>query len=273
MESATPRSALAAVHEQPYGSPIDEQRQNHGSRHQQRQPTRVRQLLVVGDRLVYDPVLGRGGRARGGRAGARGRGLTRGGARSGRGSRGGRSGSVPGCRTRGGCRGGARRGRAAGRGRGGTACGGACPEAVTVAEVGRYCGLVDRDRLRAIVAEGDLPLIPARRGGVARGVARGGTRSGTCGRASRGTCGGAGRRAISSGGRARRRTCGLVIIQRRQAQEDIVLTHVADLLRDLGGRVLDLFLAHVVLLDGLLPVVVTVVQILVDEDNLYLAAV
>src|SRR5215207_5874229 len=235
MESATPRSALAAAHEQPYGRPVDEQRQNHGCRHQQRESTRVRQLLVVGDGVVYDPVLGRGGRARGGRAGARGRGLTRGSARGGARSGGRRacggargSGTVPGCRTRGG----ACRGRAAGRGRGGTACGGACPEAVTVVEVGRYCGLVDRDRLLALVAEGYLPLIPARSGSRTRSLARDSAG------------GSARRRAICARGRTRVPAT----IQLRQAKGDLILGYVADLLGDLGDRILDLFIADAVLI-------------------------
>src|SRR5215217_7746885 len=228
MESATPRSALAAADEQPYGRPVDEQRQNHGCRHQQRESTRVRQLLVVGDGVVYDPVLGRGGRARGGRAGARGRGLTRGSARGG--ARGG--GTVPGCRTRGG----ACRGRAAGRGRGGTACGGACPEAVTVVEVGRYCGLVDRDRLLALVAEGYLPLIPARSGSRTRSLARDSAG------------GSARRRATCAGGRTRGPTRVPATIQLRQAKGDLILGYVADLLGDLGDRILDLFIADAVLI-------------------------
>src|SRR5829696_6258611 len=213
MESATPRSALAAAHEQPYGRPVDEQRQNHGCRHQQRESTRVRQLLVVGDGVVYDPVLGRGGRVRGGWAGARGRGLTRGSAR-----------------------GGACRGRAAGRGRGGTACGGACPEAVTVVEVGRYCGLVDRDRLLALVAEGYLPLIPARSGSRTRSLARDSAG------------GSARRRATCAGGRTRGPTRVPATIQLRQAKGDLILGYVADLLGDLGDRILDLFIADAVLI-------------------------
>src|SRR5215208_4149660 len=228
MESATPRSALAAAYEQPYSRPVDEQRQHRSRRKQQREPTRVRQLLAIRDRVIYDAVLGRGGGACGGRALARGRGHTSGRACSG--------GTVPGCRTRRGSRGSVCSGWAAGSSRGGTACGSACPGGVTVAEVGRFCGLVDRYRLPAIMAEGYLPLIPARSGTRTRGLARGS----------------AGGRAICAGGPARGRARGLAIIQLRQAKEDLVLGYVADLIGDLGGRILDFILADAVLLGDLL---------------------
>src|SRR5829696_218074 len=166
------RGSLAPPHEQPYGRPVDEQRQHRSCRKQQREPTGVGQLLVVGDRLVYDAVLGRGGSARSGRAGARGRGLTRGGA---------------------------------GRG--------------------------------------------------ARGL--------TCSAARGGPCCSAGRRATSAAGHSSH-TCGPTIIQLRQAKEDLILGYVADLIGDLGGRILDVLLADAVLL---------VAEVLVDEDDVYLAAV
>src|SRR5215204_1878783 len=192
------RGSLAPPHEQPYGRPVDEQRQHRSCRKQQREPTGVGQLLVVGDRLVYDAVLGRGGSARSGRAGARGRGLTRGGACS----------------------------RARRRGSRGSVCSGwaAC----------RRCGVAGRG---------------------ARGL--------TCSAARGGPCCSAGRRATSAAGHSSH-TCGPTIIQLRQAKEDLILGYVADLIGDLGGRILDVLLADAVLL---------VVEVLVDEDDLYLAAV
>src|SRR5215211_610916 len=207
------RGSLAPPHEQPYGRPVDEQRQHRSCRKQQREPTGVGQLLVVGDRLVYDAVLGRGGSARSGRAGARGRGLTRGGACSRARRRGACSGgSVPGCRTR--------------RGSRGSVCSGwaAC----------RRCGVAGRG---------------------ARGL--------TCSAARGGPCCSAGRRATSAAGHSSH-TCGPTIIQLRQAKEDLILGYVADLIGEVGGRILDFLLADAVLL---------VVEVLVDEDDLYLAAV
>src|SRR5215204_772275 len=80
--------ALTAAHEQSYGRPVDEQRQHRGRGQQQRESSRVRQYLLFGDRLVYDPFLasggaigrGRGAIGRGGRAS----GVPRGGPRGGR---------------------------------------------------------------------------------------------------------------------------------------------------------------------------------------------
>src|SRR5829696_6267748 len=80
--------ALTAAHEQSYGRPVDEQRQHRGRGQQQRESTRVRQYLLFGDRLVYDPFLASGGAigrgcgaiGRGGRAS----GVPRGGPRGGR---------------------------------------------------------------------------------------------------------------------------------------------------------------------------------------------
>src|SRR5215218_1147518 len=141
MRSATPRSALAAAHEQSYGRPVDEQRQHRSCRQAQRESTGVGQFLVVGDRLVYDTLLGRGGRA-------------------------------------------------IGRGRG---------------------------------------AISSRARGVPLGVPRGG-------------------RAINTRGPAR----GLAVIDLRQAKEELVLAYVSDLLGYLCGRILDLFLAEVVLIGDLL---------------------
>src|SRR5215213_4777034 len=54
--------ALAPAREQPYPGPVDEQRQQ-DSRHQQGGATRIGQFLAVGDGVVYDAVLERGGRA------------------------------------------------------------------------------------------------------------------------------------------------------------------------------------------------------------------
>src|ERR671921_1153066 len=81
MRSATPRSALAAAHEQPYGRTVDEQGEHSGRRKQERESARVGQLLVIGDGVVHHVVLGRGGCAIGSGRGAIGRGgRTRGGA-------------------------------------------------------------------------------------------------------------------------------------------------------------------------------------------------
>jgi hypothetical protein len=71
-----------------------------------------------------------------------------------------------------------------------------------VSEVGRLCGHVNDNRLRAIVADGDVllsPTIARRRGG---GIARGGRACGTCS-----ACGGASgiRCAYSAGGNRRTR--------------------------------------------------------------------
>src|SRR5215218_8275942 len=191
--------ALTAAHEQSYGRPVDEQRQHRGRGQQQRESTRVRQYLLFGDRLVYDPFLASGG--------------------------------------------------AIGRGRGAIGRGG-------------------------------------RASGVPRGGPRGGRAINTCGRA------------IDTRGPAR----GLAVIYLRQAKEDLVLGYVADLIGDLGDRILDLFLADVVLIGDLLDrlsrahrrtrggsrltrsgargsrllhvaVIFLVVEVLVDEDDLYLAAV
>ena len=55
-----------------------------------------------------------------------------------------------------------------------------------MSEVGRLCGHVNDNRLRAVVADGDLllsPTVARRRGG---GIARGGRACGTCS-----ACGGA----------------------------------------------------------------------------------
>src|SRR5215208_772297 len=68
--------ALAPAREQPYPGPVDEQRQQ-DSRHQQGGATRIGQFLAVGDGVVYDAVLERGGRALCGRP-RRGSGTTRG---------------------------------------------------------------------------------------------------------------------------------------------------------------------------------------------------
>src|SRR5829696_4496705 len=71
-----PPEALAPAREQPYPGPVDEQRQQ-DSRHQQGGATRIGQFLAVGDGVVYDAVLERGGRALCGRP-RRGSGTTRG---------------------------------------------------------------------------------------------------------------------------------------------------------------------------------------------------
>src|SRR5215208_1038462 len=68
--------ALAPAREQPYPGPVDEQRQQ-DSRHQQGGATRIGQFLAVGDGVVYDAVLERGGCALCGRP-RRGSGTTRG---------------------------------------------------------------------------------------------------------------------------------------------------------------------------------------------------
>src|SRR5215218_7829038 len=73
--------ALTAAHEQSYGRPVDEQRQHRGRGQQQRESTRVRQYLLFGDRLVYDPFLRSGGAIGRGR---RASGVPRGGPRGGR---------------------------------------------------------------------------------------------------------------------------------------------------------------------------------------------
>src|SRR5215212_7249584 len=67
--------ALAPAREQPYPGPVDEQRQQ-DSRHQQGGATRIGQFLAVGDGVVYDAVLERGGCALCGRP-RRGSGTTR----------------------------------------------------------------------------------------------------------------------------------------------------------------------------------------------------
>jgi hypothetical protein len=76
-----------------------------------------------------------------------------------------------------------------------------------VSEVGRLCGHVNDNRLRAVVADGDVllsPTIARRRGG---GIARGGRACGTCS-ACGGACGGAcGIRCAYGAGGNRRTRC------------------------------------------------------------------
>src|SRR5215210_672855 len=61
--SLCPGQTLATAHEQRYGRPVDQQRQNRGSRQHQREATGVGQDLLVRDGAVYDVVRGRGGSA------------------------------------------------------------------------------------------------------------------------------------------------------------------------------------------------------------------
>src|SRR5215204_5841878 len=251
--------ALTAAHEQSYGRPVDEQRQHRGRGQQQRESTRVRQYLLFGDRLVYDPFLASGG------AIGRGRGAI---------GRGGRASGVP------------RGGRAI------NTCGRAidtrgparglaviylrqAKEDLVLGYVADLIGdLGDRILdlfLADVVLIGDLLdrisrarrqfllLITTTSGTAGRATRRGGRGSATRrgGRGSATCCGGRG----TSGSRSTRGACGRT--SSRTSGSSRGGTSGSAIGTSSGPRG-----------GGIVPIVVVlVVEVLVDEDDLYLAAV